>query len=128
MQVPFIHRKLENQCTHQGINWNSDGYTKFQLWLHLWRFKVMLRIRRKEAFGEFSKQCPRWYCKVDYLGVFSKDGFEKLKRNFWYSFDKDLFKIDNLVYTFSELPANYVEWLKEKRPGAFNNQQKMKAS
>ena len=110
MKIPFVHRKTERDCTHQGFNWNSDEYTLFQFWIHIWRLRCSLRIRRKSAFGKFTKDFPQSYWRFDFLDVY-KDGYQKLDRNLWECFDKGLYKLHGEVYSFEQLPEHYQFWL-----------------
>ncbi len=119
MKIPSVHRRPEGMVVQQGINWNTDKYTLFQLILQVWRIRAALRIRRKSAFGEFTKACPRWYYEVTFLDVY-KDGFRRLIRHLWYSFDFDLFKVDGSICHFEQLPTADKAWLALKEPAMYN--------
>jgi hypothetical protein len=109
MKLPLVHRKRENECTHQGFNWNSDEYTKLQLWLCVWRAKVCLRIRRREEFS----RAFHWYFS---LAPVARDGFVKLGGDLWHNFDTDLFKYQGAIYRFKELPERLKLLLSRKQP------------
>ena len=115
MRIPFVHRKRECDRTHQGLNWNSDGYTLFQLWIHIWRLRFMFRIRRKKEFGEFTKTCPRWYTGFDIQGVY-KLGFLRLNKNLWENFDSDMYVANNVLYRIEELPEEHKIWIAKNFP------------
>jgi hypothetical protein len=57
----LIHRKRECECVRQGINWNIDDWTKFQISVLIWHFRFNLRVRRRKAFDKFDKEIPHFY-------------------------------------------------------------------
>ena len=122
----LIHRKREMDASRQGFNWNVDEYTAFQLILFVWRLHWYFRIRRKKAFGEFTKQCPRFIFDFTIHDVY-KDGFRRLSKrlDFWEHFEYAMFRVGDQLYKFEELPDVYIAELAKLSPTTSRYQKRL---